>query len=169
MDFLRWLVSLFTPAAPAPMPMPMPMPTPAPVPEPSPAPTPEPEPEPSPAPVPPGVIDALNEQRARYQLNPLHEDARLTELSTTWAQRMASGEVLTHGDFPARISLAYPNTAGAEDIAEGSSTIPAVVALWMNSPPHRANILGAFTIAGAGHATDDNGTVYWCVDFDAQG
>ena len=38
--------------------------------------------------------------------------------------------------------------------------------MWMNSRPHRANVLGPFTIAGAGQATAGDGTTYWCVDFD---
>jgi uncharacterized protein YkwD len=91
----------------------------------------------------------------------------LTDLAGNWARRMARGEEMTHGDFQSRFAGVYPNTAGAENIAEGADTIAGVVALWMESRPHRANILGPFTIAGAGQATADNGTVYWCVDFAA--
>jgi uncharacterized protein YkwD len=163
LGFFRWLANLFTPAAPEPAPTPAP----APDPEPAPMPEPAPEPEPQPEPKAPDLIDALNVERARQGLSPLAEDAALTGLAASWAQRMASGLGMTHGDFPARISEVEPNTAGAENIAEGADTIAGVVALWMESRPHRANILGPFTIAGAGRAVADDGSVYWCVDFAA--
>ena len=36
----------------------------------------------------------------------------------------------------------------------------------MNSPPHRANILGRYTQAGLAVATDaPEGHAYWCVNF----
>ena len=136
-------------------------------PAPAPAPTPEPAPPTPVAPGLPGVVDALNVERARYQLAPLGEDARLTSVATTWAREMAGQNWLTHGDFSGRLSAVIPNTTAAEDIAEGATTVAAVVAMWMNSPPHRDNILGPYTIAGSGSASAADGTLYWCVDFDA--
>ena len=35
----------------------------------------------------------------------------------------------------------------------------------MESPPHRANILGDFTKVGVGARQDGSGAIYWCVDF----
>jgi uncharacterized protein YkwD len=36
---------------------------------------------------------------------------------------------------------------------------------WMNSPTHKANILGSFTQIGAAYATASDGTPFWCVTF----
>jgi uncharacterized protein YkwD len=144
MDFLQWLAGLLNPA-------------------PVPAPTPKPGPTPGPS----GVVAALNVERARYSLPPFRDDARLAATAGAWAVEMARKNVLFHRDFAGRVSAVYPNTAAGEDIAEGATSTVGVVAMWMNSPPHRANILGAFTLAGAGHATAADGTVYWCVDFGA--
>lgn len=157
MYFLRRIASLFiriTPAHP-----------PAPLPEPPPAPRPEPIPDS--ATVSSEVVAAVNAERAARRLGPLAIDERLAELSATWATEMARRSRLTHGDFSGRIASVLPNTAAAENIAEGPSGSAGAVAVWMNSAPHRANILGPFSIAGAGRATSDDGTVYWCVDFGA--
>ena len=150
MGFLRRLAFFFHRPAPTPVPVPAPAPTPAPVPTPDST----------------GVVAALNVERARYQLAPLREDARLTQTAEAWAGVMARRNVLDHGDFSGRIASVYPNTAAAENIAEGASTVSGVVTMWMTSPPHRANTLGPYTIAGSGRATAADGTVYWCVDFD---
>ena len=155
MTFLRWLASFFLP------------PTPAPIPEPTPTPVPPPTPTPPPAPAPPGVVDALNAERAREQQQALRSDDRLAAMAQAWAEEMAQENTMTHGDFSQRITAVYPNTLAAENIAAGASTVDGAVALWMNSRPHRENVLGPFTIAGAGQSTSESGTTYWCVDFAA--
>jgi uncharacterized protein YkwD len=95
----------------------------------------------------------------------LVEDRVLGQMARNWAASMASGDVLSHGDFAVRITAVYPNRAGGEDIAEGQPDAPSVVAAWMESPPHRANILGEFDRIGVGSSRDSGGTVYWCADF----
>ncbi|HKI17074.1 MAG TPA: CAP domain-containing protein, partial [Isosphaeraceae bacterium] len=52
-----------------------------------------------------------------------------------------------------------------ENIANGQKTIDEVMTSWMNSPGHRANILAKFTEMGAARVEDDEGVIYWCVDF----
>ena len=137
-----------------------------PTPQPSPSPSPIPTPLPTPSPAFPGIVAALNEQRIQNGLAPLAENARLDAMATAWAQQMAWTKNLTHGDFSGRIAGVFPKTSAGEDIAEGATTVAGVVALWMNSPPHRANILGPYTTAGAGTAAASDGSIYWCVDFD---
>ena len=128
-------------------------------------PTPTPTPSPTPMPTTDLVINAINSARASLGLSALDVDRKLELLAQNWAQIMALGNGLDHGDFAGRITSAYPNTAAGEDIAEGQPDAQGVVDAWMNSPPHRANILGAFNRVGAGSARDQNGTLYWCADF----
>jgi hypothetical protein len=53
-----------------------------------------------------------------------------------------------------------------EIIAEGYPDPSDVVAAWMSSPEHRANILGApYVVMGVGAAQDANGVYWWTVDF----
>ena len=139
-------------------------PAPAPIPAPEPVPTPPPSPLPPPRPD-ARVVDAINAARASAGLLPLVDDRVLGLMARSWAASMASGEILSHGDFSGRITASYPNRAGGEDIAEGQPDAASVVDSWMQSPPHRANILGDFDRLGVGSARDDGGTVFWCADF----
>lgn len=111
------------------------------------------------------LVDAINAQRAKFGRPALASDVRLNALAQGWATYMATYDAMTHGAFGTRISHVFPNTAAGEDIAEGQTTIEQVVASWMNSPPHRANILGNFNLIGVGEAVDQNGATFWCVDF----
>lgn len=124
---------------------------------------------PKPGPVNPvpasAVIAALNTERARYDLEPLTESAVLDAAAHAWAQLIAGQGVLTHGDFEKRIADMVPGHAIAENIAEGQQTVAQVVAAWMGSPGHRANILGPYSQAGHGEAIDARGNRYWVVDF----
>ncbi len=36
---------------------------------------------------------------------------------------------------------------------------------WMESPPHKRNILGSFSQIGVAYATAEDGKRYWCVTF----
>lgn len=113
------------------------------------------------------ILDALNEQRAKYGKGPLKLDTELNGLAQSWASRMASQNRLYHGDFSGRIAHAFPNTAAGEDIAEGQPTVAAVVQAWMASVPHRANILGNFSLLGVGQAlAGHGGDIFWVIDFD---
>ncbi len=57
-------------------------------------------------------------------------------------------------------------TALGENVAAGYPSEAAVLAAWMASPGHRANILNpAFTHMGSEVVTAGNGTQYWTQDF----
>ncbi len=60
----------------------------------------------------------------------------------------------------------YSYSAAGENIAARYKTVASVVAGWMNSPGHRANILNpAFTEVGFGVAMRADGTTYWTACF----
>jgi uncharacterized protein YkwD len=40
-----------------------------------------------------------------------------------------------------------------------------VMALWLSSPGHHANIVGPYADVGFGIATSKDGIVYWCAVF----
>jgi uncharacterized protein YkwD len=131
-------------------------------------PTPEPPPVPSPAPAPPpsDLVTALNAERVRTGLPPFREDPRLTKAAQAWADQMAAARRLWHGDFAHRLVDVIPAAlSDGEDIAAGQPTVRDVVRDWMESPPHRANILGNYNRVGCGQATSSTGAIFWCVDF----
>jgi uncharacterized protein YkwD len=127
---------------------------------------------PQPPPPPPpradgaGVVELVNRERARHGPAPLAADARLDAAARGWAEEMARGGRLSHGNVGARIAAAgFRWTACAENVAQGQRTAAEVVADWMGSPGHRKNILSAaYTHAGAGRSGD-----FWCLVFAAGG
>jgi hypothetical protein len=92
------------------------------------------------------LLDAANRDRTAAGLVPLHWDAALAVAARQHAQRMVAMNALSHqfpGEPPmqdrarhagARFSLI------AENVAEGPN-VPGLHTQWMNSPPHRANLL----------------------------
>jgi uncharacterized protein YkwD len=100
------------------------------------------------------ILCLVNEQRARQGERPLRPDSRLTRAAERHASEMVNGRYLSHlspgGATPAdRVKAAgyVPKGWGytiGENIAysEGRRMTPAeLVAAWMRSPAHRANIL----------------------------
>jgi uncharacterized protein YkwD len=127
-------------------------------------------PPPAPLPVPDSdyeaVILGMNRERAARGLPGFAYDPKLGGLAQSWANTMASQNVLYHGNFAGRMRSVYPNSWAGENVAEGPTTAAGVVAMWMNSPPHRANILKPeFRMVGVGAASASGGTQYFCADF----
>lgn len=117
------------------------------------------------------LIEAHNRERAKADLPPLKANALLETAARGHAKDMAEHETMTHDgsdeSTPAqRVARAkYHYQRVGENVAAGQRTVAEVMDSWMNSPPHKKNILGDFAEAGAARAADDNGTWYWCVDY----
>jgi Cysteine-rich secretory protein family len=92
------------------------------------------------------VMQATNADRAEHGLAPLNWDPALAQAAAQHAQIMAGQPALSH-QYPGEPDLvARGGAAGAHfrSIAENVALGPSPEALeqeWMNSPPHRANIL----------------------------
>ena len=126
-----------------------------------------------PAPPPPAstssdAIALTNQARANAGLAALSSNGALNSAAASHSADQAAMNQMTHtgsngsnaGD---RIRAAgySPGTWG-ENVAAGYGSSSAVVAGWMGSSGHRANILNsAFTQIGVASATSANGTRYW--------
>jgi len=115
---------------------------------------------------------AHNFERTSRGIGALILDGRLNNAAQGHAEWMAANRNLSHtgagGSNPGdRMSAAgFPVFAWAENIAEGQTTVAAVMASWMGSSGHRTNILNAtYTHVGYGVATDATGRLYWCTCF----
>ncbi len=92
------------------------------------------------------VMELTNADRATQGLQPLKWDPALAQAATEHAQLMTEQPALSH-QYPGEPDLvARAGTAGAHfrSIAENVALAPSAEALekeWMNSAPHRANIL----------------------------
>jgi uncharacterized protein YkwD len=95
-------------------------------------------------------------------------NSQLGSMAQNWAQQIAAMQSLTHQDLSSIIYSTPFTTMGENLLAGPIDMTPAQMETdWMNSAPHRANILdGAFTAAGVGIAYDNaTGQVWVCVDF----
>ena len=93
------------------------------------------------------VVALINGERAAVGLPALVSDDRITVAATGQSQDQARRQSMTHtgsdgSDAGRRLVVArFDWSAWAENVAAGQTTIEEVVAAWMASPPHRANIL----------------------------
>lgn len=115
-----------------------------------------------------------NAQRAAVGVAPLTVNASLTAAAEGHSAYQASITTMTHDgaggvSAGARITNAgYVWRTWGENVAYGQLDCAAVIAAWMASPGHRANILNpAFTNIGVAVAVGANGYLYWTMDLGA--
>ncbi len=127
-----------------------------------------------PAPVDPviaALVEAHNVERAGEKLPPLKLAPLLEVAARGHAKDMADRELMTHdgadGSTPSqRIARAgYHFLTVGENVAKWYPDVPAVMKGWMDSPPHKKNILGDFTEIGLARVDGKDGKPYWCADF----
>jgi hypothetical protein len=112
------------------------------------------------------VYSLLNDARAANGQNLLARNASLDQVAAAWASELAASGVLAHNpNYPQQIPAGWL-TAG-ENVARGQWTASEMHTDWMNSPGHRANILGDFTDVGVAWLTDSTGMT-WGVQVFAQ-
>ena len=137
---------------------------------------------PTPSPTPPGpsdfaqqVVELTNQERANNGLPPLKISDELTAAAEGHSQDMATNDCFSHygcldGSSPLERMLraGYQPTWAGENIAGGYSTPASVMAAWLSSPGHRANILSSnYREIGVGYAYNALSTYghYWTQDF----
>lgn len=120
------------------------------------------------------VAELINAQRALAGLSAVGFDYRLNIVADQHSTDMAVNGCFQHDSCDGtntfdRILAVYPNGgAMGEIIAAGYKDAASVVDAWMNSPGHRAQILGdSFTALGVGLAKGGSFGTYWTVDFGA--
>ncbi len=113
------------------------------------------------------VIDLTNAERKKADLPPLAPAPKLTAAARGHAANMAKQDKLEHTlddkTFADRAKAAgYEYRALGENIAWGAPAPAKAVAGWMDSKPHKENILKAeFTEIGVGVAKNAKGQRYW--------
>ena len=119
------------------------------------------------------IIDSVflltNRERVRASLTPLRRNADLARVAQLQAEQMAAAGKLAHevpgSRYPTLASrmrlIGYQYRAVGENVAEGYTSGAALMAGWMTSPAHRANILSArYTETGVGMARARSGRTY---------
>ena len=120
------------------------------------------------------IVVRTNAERKKLGLPALERNAPLMNAAQLQANQMATVSRMAHelpdAEYPsldARLdAVGYRRRATGENVAEGYPSGAAVVAGWMTSPGHRANIVSThFTEMGAGVATAKNGHRFYAQVF----
>ncbi len=120
------------------------------------------------------VTELVNMEREIENLHPLVWDDALGAAARGHSADMARLNYFSHTSLDGRLfhqritAAGYAYSTCGENIAAGYSNAQAVMNGWMNSPGHRANILGSgFCDIGVGYAYGSASTYghYWTQDF----
>jgi uncharacterized protein YkwD len=113
------------------------------------------------------VVALTNEERANAGCEPLAVEEELQVAAVRQSHYMAATGDFGHFGWRGSTFLSRSRAAGyhavaAENVAFGYSGATEVMAAWMDSPPHRRNILNCDVKSfGAGVQRAVNGTIYW--------
>jgi uncharacterized protein YkwD len=111
------------------------------------------------------ILQFVNDDRKQHGLPVLQLNAMESSLALKHSQDMASGKVkFGHDGFNTRVKAiqkALGSNEIGENVASGPMTAREVVDGWLNSPGHKRNIEGNFTLTGIGYARDKKGDIYF--------
>lgn len=115
------------------------------------------------------AAEQVNRERAARGLAPLVWQAQVVTAASAHASDMAAMRRMQHagsdgsnaGDRLTRAGYVW--SGWGENVAAGYTDPVAVVAAWMASPGHRAQMLGDFTHVGIAVAQASDGTSYWAL------
>lgn len=113
------------------------------------------------------VTRRLNNERTHNGVAGLRANTALQRSAQARARAMARSGQLVHGRWWKVLYRFAGRRFGhvGENIAAGQDTTEELVGEWMDSAPHRGNILDAgFTHVGVGHATG-HGKHWWVTHF----
>jgi uncharacterized protein YkwD len=100
----------------------------------------------------------VNQTRGNNRLGALTFNDDFSNKATLWARELVRCQCLKHRAGPYGAAPGW--CAAAENVGRGYS-FAQIHNAFLNSPPHRANILtGRFNIIGVGVATDRNGEIF---------
>jgi uncharacterized protein YkwD len=120
----------------------------------------------TPSPEEQAIIDLTNKEREAAGLKPLKFNPKLTKAARAHSANMARQDQLAHeldGKSVADRARAagYAFASVGENVARGYRSPEELMAAWMESKPHRENILRAkFTEIGVGRARSERGEYF---------
>jgi uncharacterized protein YkwD len=109
------------------------------------------------------ILNETNAERTKVGLAPLKLDSKISTVSQNWTESMAAQKSMTHNpDY--QFQMPQPWMRVGENVGQGY-TKDTIVAAWMASPGHKANILGDFTHIGLGYWVDETGRGWFTQNF----
>jgi uncharacterized protein YkwD len=123
------------------------------------------------------LVERINLERARIHLNPLTEDARLSEAAAQHSRDMARNDFFSHRGFDGSMPekrvrrQGYNWTYVSENVICGIEGSSEIVKKWMASREHRNNMLSPLAVhIGIGRGADHESKCapYWTALFAAE-
>ena len=117
------------------------------------------------------LVEGHNKERAKAGLPPLKLASKLEEAAKVHAKDMAEHQTMTHDGSDGStsrqriVNTGYHMLSTGENVAVGYDGVASVIQGWMESPPHKKNILGDFSEIGAAMVVGKDDKPYWCADF----
>lgn len=112
------------------------------------------------------IVQLVNAHRAAAGLRRLAVSPCADRFAEDWSATMARTSAVRHRSSLGTVMTACRATAVGENIAYGGVTADQMMAMWMGSPGHRANILDPrFTHLGVGAVKTSVGRTYGTQDF----
>jgi uncharacterized protein YkwD len=104
------------------------------------------------------LLQAVNQTRVAHGLRPLKIDTTLVRAARSHSTEMLRGDFFAHGDFHGRmVAFHVRGPVAGENLAWGNgpyASARSIIAEWLASPEHRANLLHAgWTRIGIGITT----------------
>jgi uncharacterized protein YkwD len=111
------------------------------------------------------ILVLVNAQRISHGLAALAMSSCADSYAETWSAHLAAIGALVHSSMGTLLAGCHARFVG-ENIGYGPVSADAMMAMWMASPSHRANILNPrFTTIGIGAAQTSSGVWYAVQDF----
>ncbi len=112
------------------------------------------------------ILYYVNRDREARGLKPLQLNAFESGVAAQHSRNMASGRTpFGHKGLQLRMNTIErqigPLKATGENVAYGQMSAREVVDEWLNSPMHKKNIEGDYTLTGIGWAKDKEGMIYY--------
>lgn len=105
------------------------------------------------------IVRQVNAERVRLGLNPLGNNDALSKAAMTRAKELKASFSHTRPDGSSWATVC--SAAFGENIAKGYTTVDKVMAAWLTSKGHRANILKKSYSSIGVAACNINGIMYW--------
>src|SRR5687768_3720271 len=113
------------------------------------------------------TLELVNRDRASAGLVSLTLDNEVNGIAADWSAKMAAEEKLSHNrDYLSEASMRRLDATMVGENVAFADSIEEIHSLFMNSPPHRANILQAdFRQIGIAAVRTASGSIYLTEDF----
>lgn len=115
-------------------------------------------------------LAVTNASRAEQGLSALTMSSELTDIARGWTAQMAAAGTISHNpnyatSYTGEWSMMGENVGTTTMVSDVQTAIDRIQRAFLDSPSHRANIVGDYNQAGVGVIVDEQGVMWVTVNF----